>query len=231
MLDGEATIRGSLYSLHNRSTIDKNIKGYTFKSAQINNESQNTLTLEDALITDYGSTTAILDNTTRKLTIKNSVIKATVNSDYVLNTTKSGGIIEIEGSEIIPYTSSNFSIAQGNTDVSSSYSWSNVTAGTLCKKYIIKDSTVTGIIHNHCPSGEIEIIDSNTTTVQSITGKTTIERSKISNKIFNASGDLYIKNSDLSNISNNITNASNVRSGGYMYITNGSKINSISNYN
>ena len=229
IIDGEATIRGTLYSLHNRSAVDKNIKGYTFKSGPINNESQNALTLEDALITYYGATTAILDNTARKLTIKNSIIKATNDGNYVLKTATKGGIIEIEDSEITPYSSSQYAIAQG--EVNNNYSWSNVSSSSTCKKYIIKNSTINGIIHTHCYDGEIELINSTARTVQAISGKTTIEKSKILNSIVNSIGYLYIKNSDLSNITGTIYNASNVRDGGYMYITDGSKVNSVSNYN
>ena len=228
ILDGEGTIKGYTYSLHNKSSIDTEIKGYTFKVSPINNQSANQLKLKNVLITDYGTGNAIEDNTTRKLTIEDSKIVATqtptTSKTAILRTKTNGGIIEINNSELIPYSTSYYIISQG-TDTATA-SWSRDTS-SASKNYIINDCNLKGVLFSNTGSSTVEINDSTVSLIRSVSGTLNINNSTVTGTTYKYMDDATISNSTLKN---NIYIGDSVDPNATVNIINNSNVSSIINY-
>lgn len=228
ILTGEATIKGSTYSLHNRSSIDTEINGYTFKKSPINNQSANQLKLKNVLITDYGTGNAIEDNTTRKLTIEDSRIIATQYPSSIktalLRTKTNGGIIEINNSELVPYSTNYYIISQGVD--SATYSWSR-DSSSASKNYIINDCNLDGVLFSNTVSSTVEINNSTIRSITSVSGTLNINNSTITSTI-----DKYMDNATISNstIKNTIYIGTGVDSNAIVNIIDNSNVASITNY-
>ena len=198
ILEGLGTISGSKYSLSTSSYKKNDIKGYTFTTKPINNESNAELTLTDVTINNYDGDSAIIDGSISKLTINNSKIyapkSASSYSDYYTLVPEKDGTIEINNSNIY----GNYAISNGVNSGVSSVSNSNRKSN---KNIIINNSNLDGNVYMNTD----KTIDINNSTINKFylgkgTGNLNTVKLKSNEHITNKEGLLTISNCDYSSL-------------------------------
>ena len=198
ILEGLGTISGSKYSLSTSSYKKNDIKGYTFTTKPINNESNAELTLTDVTINNYDGDSAIIDGSISKLTINNSKIyapkSASSYSDYYTLVPEKDGTVEINNSNIY----GNYAISNGLNSGVSSVSNSNRESN---KNIIINNSNLDGNVYMNTD----KTIDINNSTINKFylgkgTGNLNTVKLKSNEHITNKEGLLTISNCDYSSL-------------------------------